>query len=320
MFRVNLTEIYDGANFAINFVEQPNEGDSSLLRGQMKLGEMEEMMGAFAKEVLDGSSQDTSAAAAAVGASKGALLAVLHENPSPASDEEPIEQVWLRGSVQEKQEGGGVRVVFVDYGHSAVVPQSSLRALPEPLKHYAAQAIPCTLSFLRAQSVSTEAGVAAARALNSLAWGKSCLIKVHGRERPPASTGKSSGGDGKSSSSSSSPTKLEVSLYAVESFDEEHLSHATNVGVKLVRHGFLRISAALARKVRGGSRPNRRGGTKTLPRAVTSNETLHELEVAQELAHKEHLRLWAYGDPGDSDDEEEEKREEPKKKEEGEKK
>jgi hypothetical protein len=142
--------------------------------------------------------------------------------------------------------------------------------------------------------VNTEAGVAAARALNSLAWGKSCLIKVHGRERSATSTGKSS-----------TPSKLEVSLYAVDSYSEEDLTHATSVGVKLVRNGFLRISATLARKERGGSRPKRRGGNKTLPRPVTTNETLHELEVAQDLAHKEHLRMWKYGHPGDSDDEEE---------------
>lgn len=52
MFRVNLTEIYDGAHFAVNFVEQPNEGDNSLLRGQMKLAEVEEMMTAFAREAF----------------------------------------------------------------------------------------------------------------------------------------------------------------------------------------------------------------------------------------------------------------------------
>lgn len=89
MYRVSLTEIYDGVNFAVNFVDQPNEGDSQLLRGQMKLGEMEEMMRSFAKEVLDGAGGEESA----VSASKGALLAVLHEDPSPSSDEEPIEQV-----------------------------------------------------------------------------------------------------------------------------------------------------------------------------------------------------------------------------------
>ena len=289
MFRVSLTEIYDGSNFAINFVEQPNEGDSQLLRGQMKLAEMEEMMGAFAKETLDGGADESE-----VTASKGTLLAVLHENPSAANDEEPIEQVWLRGSVEEKIGNDRVRVLFVDYGHRAVVPVKGLRALPEPLKHYAHQAVACTLSFLRAEPVNTEAGVAAARALNSLAWGKSCLIKVHGRERSATSTGKSS-----------TPPKLEVSLYAVDSYSEEDLTHATSVGVKLVRNGFLRISATLARKERGGSRPKRRGGNKTLPRPVTTNETLHELEVAQDLAHKEHLRMWKYGHPGDSDDEEE---------------
>lgn len=214
----------------------------------------------------------------------------------------PLWQVWLRGCVEEKLEGGRVRVLFVDYGHRDVVPVKGLRALPEPLKHYAPQALACSLSFLRADPVSSEAGVAAARALNSLAWGKPCLIKVHGRERSTP-TGKT-GSDGKSSSTTS-PGKLEVSLYAVESFSEEHLAHATSVGVKLVRHGFVRISATLARKERGGGRPNRRGGNKTLPRAVTTNETLRELEVAQDLAHKEHLRMWKYGHPGDSDDEDE---------------
>lgn len=294
MFRVSLTEIYDGANFAVNFVDQPNEGDSQLLRGQMKLAEVEEMMRAFAKEALDGGAEEQ-----AVATSKGTLLAIMHEDPSVTSDEEPIDQVWLRGNIEEKIDKDRVRVLFVDYGHRAVVPVKGLRALPEPLKHYAAQAVPCTLSFLRAGPVDTDGGVAAARALNSIAWGKPCLIKVHGRERS-SSNGKA-GGENKTIV----PSKLEVSLYAVDSYSEEDLTHATNVGVKLVRHGFVRISAALARKERGGSRPNRRGGNKTIPRAVTTNETLRELEVAQDLAHKEHLRMWKYGHPGDSDDEDE---------------
>lgn len=177
-------------------------------------------------------------------------------------------------------------------------------------------------------------------------------------------------------SSDATPPKLEVSLYAVDSFSEEHLAHATNVGVKLVRHGFLRVSATLARKARGGSKPNRRCvcvhvyyeptllivqfcfqqqfsfsffhcsywstacavvATRlylawpppmrpftNLRYASNSNVnniyiylseflfflngaycTDFNLQVAQDLAHKEHLRLWAYGHPGDSDDEDE---------------
>ena len=294
MFRVNLTEIYNGASFAVNFVEQPNESDSPILRGQMKLAEMEEMMRAFAKDVSTNESQALSAAEV----TKGALLAVLHENPSAPQNEETVENVWLRGIVEEKLGEGQVKVQFVDYGHRATVAVTVLKSLPEPLKHYAAQAVPCSLSFLRADAVGTNSGVAAARALNSLAWGKSCLVKVHSRERPSSSS-KSSEAKAKASII---PPKLDVSLYAVESFSEEDLKHATNVGVKLVRHGFLRISATLARKVRGGQKMGRRG-QKTVPRAETSNETLNELEVAQDLAHKEHLRIWAYGHPGDSDDE-----------------
>ena len=68
--------------------------------------------------------------------------------------------MWLRATVEEKQEQGVVKVLFVDYGHRATVPVKGLRALPPPLKHYAAQAVACTLSFLRSQSVQTEDGVA----------------------------------------------------------------------------------------------------------------------------------------------------------------
>lgn len=303
LFRVNLTEIYDGARFAVNFVDQPNASDSALLRGQMKLAEMEEMMGAFAREQL--SSGDSEAE---VVVAKGGLLAAYHDNPSAEGAAEQ-EKVWLRASVEERPDKGEAKVLFVDYGHRAVVPVKSLRGLPEPLKHYAPQAVECSLAFIRSESVETEVGLAAARALNSLAWGKPCLIKVHAKER--VSGGRDKGGAG----DKQQPAKLEVSLFALESFSEEHLARATNVGVKLVRYGFLRISATQARRVKGGARPNRRGGNKSVPHVETTNETLRELEVAQELAHKEHLRMWAYGHPGDSDDEED-KKEELKKKEE----
>jgi hypothetical protein len=300
MFRVDLTEIYDGANFAVNFLAQPDEAGSAVLRGQMKLAELQGMMQAFAREAA---AADATSKADAPSTAKGALVAVHHENPTPAEEEgEGDALVWLRGAVEESLPGNSVRVLFVDYGHRAVVSCASLRALPEPLKHYAPQAVMCSLSFLRAESVQSEGGVAAARALNSLAWGKPCLLKVHGKEKQPV-TGKSAA-DGKSSVSG--PARLEVSLYAVESFSEEHLARATSVGVKLVRHGFLRISATLARRARGdGPRPRRgRGHSKSPVSGVTSNPVLRELEAAQELAHKEHLRLWAYGHPGDSDDEE----------------
>ena len=298
MFRVSLTEIYDGANFAVNFVEQPNESDNALLRGQMKLAEVEEMMASFAKNVSDDGS---------IKPTKGMLLAVHDEDPS-SGGEKNSERVWLRGCVEEKLDSDRVVVLFVDYGHRGTVSLKDIRELPLPLQHYAPQAIPCTLSFLRAPGVRTESGVGAARALNSLAWGKACLIKVHGRVKSGISTGGKSGGENKTSYTP--PAKLEVSLYAVDSYSEEDLAHATNVGVKLVRHGFLRISATLARKERGLSRPRRRGGNKTLPHVETTNETLHELEVAQDLAHREHLRMWAYGHPGDSDDEEEVRKDE----------
>lgn len=291
MFRVHLTEIYNGASFAVNFVDQPNDADNLLLRGQMKLSEVEEMMRAFAKEADNIVSESVSP-------SKGMLLAVFHENPSPPEDEDPIGSVWLRALVEEKVEDGRVNVYFVDYGHRAMVSVKDLRALPLPLQHYAPQAVPCKLSFLRAQNVGTDAGVAAARALNSLAWAKCCLIKVNGRERTPPSNNKTS-----NTSPISIPPQLDVSLYAVESYAEDHLAHATNVGVKLVRHGFLRISTTLARKSRGLGHPKRRGGSKTRTHTETTNETLQELEVAQDMAHKEHLRIWQYGHPGDSDDE-----------------
>jgi staphylococcal nuclease domain-containing protein 1 len=291
MFRVNLTEIYDGANFAVNFVDQPNDSDNALLRGQMKLSELEEMMASFAKNAANEEALLTP--------SKGMLLAALDVDPS-CDDGQSDERAWLRAYVEDTLDDKRVRLTFIDYGHGATVSVNDLRELPPPLQHYAPQAVPCTLSFLRAEGVNTEGGLAAAQALNSLAWGKACLIKVHGRERGANLAGGKSGGD--ATSALWPPPKLEVSLYAVDSYSEEDLSHATNVGVKLVRHGFIRISATLARKERGLSR-RRRGGNKTVAHVATTNETLHELEVAQELAYNEHLRMWVYGHPGDSDDE-----------------
>lgn len=92
-------------------------------------------------------------------------------------------------------------------------------------------------------------------------------------------------------SSPSSTLRYAVVLFALPSNGEElDIENALNVNEKLVRNGFVRISATASRRFRGRGR---RGGNYETDHSTGSvaADALAVLEAAQVQAHAEHLRM-----------------------------
>ena len=68
----------------------------------------------------------------------------------------------------------------------------------------------------------------------------------------------------------------------------------------LVRNGFARVHPQYT----SGPTPRRLPRTRSPVLQALEVELLGSLLEAQELAHSHHLRMWEYGDPGDSEDDE----------------
>eukprot|EP00824_Muranothrix_gubernata_P019686 TRINITY_DN3956_c2_g1_i1.p1 TRINITY_DN3956_c2_g1~~TRINITY_DN3956_c2_g1_i1.p1 ORF type:complete len:934 (+),score=250.11 TRINITY_DN3956_c2_g1_i1:151-2952(+) len=74
------------------------------------------------------------------------------------------------------------RVLFVDYGNTEVVLQSSLRPLPDDVRVLPPQAIECFLAFVKVPSLDEEFGEEAGHFLNDLAWNKPLTARVAYRD------------------------------------------------------------------------------------------------------------------------------------------
>lgn len=108
----------------------------------------------------------------------------------------------------------------------------------------------------------------------------------------PSATASSSAKPRSQKSSGSSTTRYAVVLFALSANGEEGLDieNALNVNEKLVRNGFVRISATSSRRLRGG---RRRGGNYETDHTTGSvaADALAVLEAAQVQAHADHLRM-----------------------------
>jgi hypothetical protein len=108
----------------------------------------------------------------------------------------------------------------------------------------------------------------------------------------PSATFSSKSRSQKPSVAPSSATRYAVVLFALSPNGEEGLDieNALNVNEKLVRNGFVRISATSSRRLRGG---RRRGGNFETDHTTGSvaADALAVLEAAQVQAHADHLRM-----------------------------
>jgi hypothetical protein len=120
------------------------------------------------------------------------------------------------------------------------------------------------------------------------------MMKILSSSDPNANPKAARHGHSRSSSTpnTSSTVRYAVVLFALPSKGEEELDieNALNVNEKLVRNGFVRISATSSRRLRGGRRGRGNYETDHSTGSVAS-DALAVLEAAQSQAHAEHLRM-----------------------------
>jgi hypothetical protein len=77
-----------------------------------------------------------------------------------------------------------------------------------------------------------------------------------------------------------------------------------SINYKLLRNGFVRLSSTVLKRINRYIQKNNVSSSKaTNKNSLNLSYVMNTFENAQENAHNDHLRLWAYGDPGNSDDE-----------------
>jgi len=179
--------------------------------------------------------------------------------------------LWYRARVEEKipaAAGGGFKVLFIDYGNTAVVKPEQVRTLDGTNTSIPPQAKEAKLAFLRAPGLREEYGEESAVAFSRLAYGKLLRARALGVE----------GG------------KLLVSL---QEGGEEALpaSKAKTLNQALVEEGLARVSKRAERTVKKLG-------------VAAAVALVEELKGAQEGARRGRVGIWRYGDVADSDDEE----------------
>eukprot|EP01041_Mallomonas_annulata_P007052 gene7052-14351_t len=265
---VRISEIVDGTNFFVQFV------DESAAVGLLAV---ENAMAVF-------SSTSPPPALLATSLKKGLQCAALFDDKSGAGAK------WFRVRVESvtKASGGNssgeetkAAVLYLDYGNRETVPLSRLGELsPAAFTATPPQAIKCALAYLRAAGpVDTEIGRSAAIALSDMVWGKELFAQSLWKDQDrDKSEGAGAGAAG---------TTHLMALYDV--------ADAESINERMALEGWCRVSETAVR----------RASRATFQRAseTASGTLLAKLREAEEEAHRSHVNMWAYGDPGGSDDE-----------------
>lgn len=190
-------------------------------------------------------------------------------------------------------------------------------------------AVQCTLAFLKPPPASlvldaSGGGVAriAGMTLRDLVWGRSdvsmrvlAIERDRERDRGGESSGSSSGrgGSGASKGQTSGQGQgqgvFHVALYLgdeEESVNErlaaEGLARVSQRGSRAVKRNQHHVSRGRGRdkdKRSAAATANTGNGTELAPAAA---KLLSALQAAQKQAHREHLNMFRYGDPGDESD------------------
>jgi len=175
---------------------------------------------------------------------------------------------WYRAKVVEKQGAGTKAVVlFLDHGNLATVPVAThLRPLDPSLgtDQIPPVAKEAVLALTLSRPLSDDYGLACARKLQSLCWGKDLKVRTTGRDE----SGK-------------------MAVIIVTDSDE-------SVNEKLITDGLARVAKPAAVQALAA---NMVDGSSVIKLAA-------DLNVAQEVARKSRTGMWRYGDIGDDDEDE----------------
>jgi staphylococcal nuclease domain-containing protein 1 len=172
---------------------------------------------------------------------------------------------WYRAKIIERHGPAKATVLFVDYGNVATVPAAThLRPLDMSLgtDRIPPVAKEAVLALTVTRPLQSDEGVAAARMLQSLCWGKDLVVRTFAIDENG---------------------KMAVAL-AVDGSDE-------TVNAKLVSEGLARVAKQSLVDVLSSRMVN---GNSVVELAA-------DLNVAQNVARKSRVGMWRYGDIGDDD-------------------
>lgn len=177
-------------------------------------------------------------------------------------------KTWYRAKIMERKVGQKVLVLFVDYGNTAVVPVAThLRPLDSALDvvRIPPVAKEAQLALIQVRSVDDDDGVDAARLFSQLGFGKKLAARIH--------------------------CAIEGKLYVtlLDPADES----GSSINEELVSSG-LALSA-------------KKEEFDAMSVKVADNNSLVKLSAdvaaAQDLARKNRIGMWRYGDIGEEDEE-----------------
>jgi len=182
-----------------------------------------------------------------------------------------VDNTWYRAEVLEISNAIGdqpalYKLRYIDYGNTEVVTADRIRALPQEFQKTPAQAKKAKLAYITAPDIDSEFGPESAEFFKSLCWGKDLLANVQFTTlvREKGS-------------------KFETELHHITLGDEETKIF---INAAMVMHGLAAVDSKKKLPLRGVKWP-----------------MWTILKDEEEIAKKDRLNIWQYGEYGSDDDE-----------------
>jgi len=181
-----------------------------------------------------------------------------------------VDNTWYRAEVLEiinnNDQPTQYKLRYIDYGNTETVTVDRIRALPPEFQKTPAQAKKAKLAYITAPDTDSEFGPEAAEFFKSLCWGKDLLANVQF-----------------TTSVKEKGSKIESELHHITLGDEETKIF---INAAMVMHGLASVDSK-----------------KKLPQRGVKWPMWNILKEEEEIAKKERLNIWQYGEYGSDDDE-----------------
>lgn len=304
---VVVSEIVDGCTFFVQKSDSlPLLAEFTTIMGELLAAKIAEKNNIEPGEIVEPSVDQPAVR-------KGQLVAVLFdEGAGRPVTQPPAPSYVCRAKIDEicgapgsSSKTDGVRVTYIDYGHTDCVPLSEVVSL-EGCSHSSLLTTPplaqeCRLALLKPapdrndgekETLSHKAGWK----MHDMAWEVPLIARVLAVERSADRFGGSStdrrqaGAAGAASSNGSMPSVVSRALVALYHADD---ADGVSINERMVAAGLALVSARAHRLVRSRSNVQ-------LPVAV--DLLMDKVKDAQADAKRNHLNIFRYGDPDDSED------------------
>jgi endonuclease YncB( thermonuclease family) len=182
-----------------------------------------------------------------------------------------VDNTWYRAEVLEiisatTSQPALYKLRYIDYGNTETVTVDRIRALPAEFQKQPAQAKRAKLAYITAPEMESEYGPEAADFFKSLCWGKDLLANIQF-----TTTGREKG------------SKIDTEIHHITLGDEETKIF---INAAMVMNGFACVD-----------------NKKKLPSRGVKWPMWDILREEEEIAKKDRLNIWQYGEYGSDDDE-----------------